>query len=72
MLAKLDMWHRTKLGLVVFALIELAVSYGLASWAIDSGSLWLYAAALIFIVGVLQNFVRLIGKFVHGSSTRQA
>lgn len=65
-------WHGTKLGLFVFAVIELAIAYGFASLAIDRGNLWFYILTLIFVVGTLQNLVKLIWKFVHGSQTRQA
>jgi hypothetical protein len=59
----LHKWHQTKLGLFVFGLIELAIAYGFASLAIDSGSLWWYLLTLIFFVGFLQNLFRLIGSF---------
>ncbi|HET9174572.1 MAG TPA: hypothetical protein VFN56_04850 [Candidatus Saccharimonadales bacterium] len=70
MVAKLDTWHHTKAGVCTFACIELAIAYGFASWAIDNGSLWLYAATLIFFVGALQNVVRLMGALVHGRNSR--
>jgi hypothetical protein len=63
MLNKLDKWHKTKLGLLVFAIVELAITYGFASLSIDRGNLWWYLLTLIFLVGFLQNFVRLIGSF---------
>jgi len=62
----LHKWHQTKLGLFVFCVIELAIAYGFASLAIDSGSLWWYLLTLIFLVGALQNLFKLIGKFFHG------
>jgi hypothetical protein len=66
MIQKLDIWHKTKLGLLVFGLVELAITYGFISLAIDRGNLWWYILALVFLVGALQNFVKLIGTFVHG------
>jgi hypothetical protein len=63
MLNKLDKWHKTKLGLLVFAIVEVAITYGFASLSIDRGNLWWYLLTLIFLVGFLQNFVRLIGSF---------
>jgi hypothetical protein len=66
MLKQLDKWHKTKLGLLVFALIELAITYGFASLAIDRGNLWWYLLALIFLVGTLQNAGKLIWKLTHG------
>lgn len=63
---QLAKWHDTKLGLLVFAVVELAVAYGFASLAIDRGNLWWYLLTLVFTIGSLQNIVRLFGKFVHG------
>ncbi len=59
-------WHQTKLGLLVFGLIELAITYGFASLAIDRGNLLYYVLTLIFLVGALQNLFKLIGKLIHG------
>jgi hypothetical protein len=64
MLDKLDKFHKTRTGYAVFALIELALAYVFISWAIDSGSLLDYLLALVFTVGFLQNFIKLIGTFV--------
>lgn len=69
---KLAQWHNKKLGLLVFAVIELAIAYGFASWAIDSGNLWLYLLAIVFLIGFFQNLVKLIWKIVHGNKTSAA
>jgi hypothetical protein len=61
---KLHKWHRTKVGLLIFGLIELSVAYGFASLAIDRGGLWWYLLTLILLVGALQNLFKLIGKFL--------
>ncbi len=66
MIDKLDKWHKTKPGFLVFALVELTVAYGFASLAIDRGNLWYYRLTLIFLVGALSNFTKLIGTFWHG------
>jgi hypothetical protein len=66
MIKTLHKWHQTKLGLLVFGLIELAIAYGFASLAIDRGNLLYYLLTLIFLVGALQNIFKLIGKFFHG------
>ena len=58
----LRIWHMTKLGLFVFAVVELAIAYGLGSLAIDRGSLIWYILAFIFIVGFFQNLVKLMVK----------
>lgn len=64
MIQKLDKWHKTKLGLLIFGLVELGAAYGFASLAIDRGNFLYYLLALIFLVGTLQNISRLIGSFV--------
>lgn len=66
MIDQLNKWHQTKLGLLVFGLAELAITYGFATLAIDRGNLWWYLLALIFLIGSLQNFTKLIGIFIHG------
>ena len=58
-LKALDKWQRTRVGYLVFGLVELAMAYGFASWAIDTGSLWQYALAVILLIGGLQNLVRI-------------
>lgn len=65
MISKLNRWHKTKTGLLVFCLSELLIAYGFASLAIDRGDLWWYLLTLIFLVGSLQNFFKLIGKMFH-------
>jgi len=61
---RLDHWHHTKLGLLIFGIAELAAAYGFASLAIDRGNLWYYLLAIIFLFGALQNLFKLIGKFL--------
>lgn len=69
---QLKYWHQTKLGLLVFAVIELAIAYAFASLSIGSGDLLFYALAIIFFVGFAQNLVKLVWKVVHGNQTREA
>ncbi len=66
MIDKLDKWHKTKLGLLIFALVELALAYGFVSLAIDRGNILWYLLSLIFLVGALQNVFKVIGAFAHG------
>jgi hypothetical protein len=61
---RLDRWHQTKAGLIVFGLIELGVAYVFASWAIDSGRLLAYFLAIVLLIGGLQNLIKLIVKVV--------
>lgn len=66
MLKQLDKWHKTRLGLLVFGLVELGIAYGFASLSIDRGSLIWYLLTLIFLVGALQNYLKLVGTLTHG------
>ena len=66
MLQQLDRFHKRKLGLLIFGLVELVFAYGFMSLAIDRGNFWWYILTLIFLIGALQNFVHLIGSFVRG------
>lgn len=59
MLKQLDAWHKTKLGYLTFAVLELAICYGFASLAIDTGNLFYYLLALLFLFGFLQNSFKL-------------
>jgi len=42
----------------VIALVFLSISYGFASWAINSGSLWQYALCIVFLVWAVKEFKR--------------
>jgi hypothetical protein len=57
-LQAIDKFHKTRLGYVVFGLVELGLAFLCANGAMDNGSLWLWALAIIFLFGCLQNFVR--------------
>ncbi len=59
LLYKLDAWHKTKQGYVVFGLAELLLFVAFASLAIDRGTWVWYVLTLIFLIGAGQNFVRL-------------
>ncbi len=69
---KLENWHKTNSGLLVFGLIELGLAYMFVSLAIDSGSLWDYLLTLIFVIGFLRNLFSLIGKLFNGSTTHKS
>jgi hypothetical protein len=65
MIKQLDKWHKTKPGLFVFAVVELAIAYGFLSLSIDRGNFLWYLLTLIFLVGFLQNFTKLIKSYLH-------
>lgn len=64
MLDKLDNWHKTKLGLLVFAVVELLIAYIFVSLSISYGNLWWYLFATIFAIGSVQNLFKLIGSLI--------
>lgn len=64
--ASLDKWHKTRAGYVTFGTVELALSYALASRAIDTGSWWQYSFGLIFLVGAIQDYLKAIWFKGHG------
>jgi hypothetical protein len=59
-LQAIDKFHKTRLGYTVFGLVELALAFAAANWAIDNGSLWLWILTVIFLFGGLQNLGRLL------------
>jgi len=65
-------WHQTKTGLLVFGVVELGLAYIFASLAISQGNLWFYLLTIIFLVGTIQNIIRLIGKFLHAIKPKKA
>lgn len=67
-LQKLDEFHKTRTGFLVFGLVELALAYLFVSLAINSGSLWEWVLAIIFLFGGLQNLMKIFGaRKSHGS-----
>jgi hypothetical protein len=64
MLDRLKKWHQTKPGLLLFAIVELALAYGFGSLAIDRGDIWWYLLTLLSLVGTLQNLVKLISSVI--------
>ncbi len=56
----IDKFHKTRPGHLVFGLVELGLFTILVNLAIPSGDWWEWLLALIFLVGFLQNFVRMI------------
>lgn len=62
MIKELESWHTTRLGFLVFGIIELALAYGFASLAINYASFWQYALAVILLIGGLRNLIRIFWK----------
>lgn len=57
MMQKLDQFHETRWGHLVFGLVELLMCYGFVDWALSTGALWWWAAALVLLVGGVHNLV---------------
>lgn len=53
-------FHKTRLGYLIFGLVELSLAYLLSLLALGSGDLWEWVLAFIFLFGFLQNFVRML------------
>jgi hypothetical protein len=60
---KLDQFHKTRTGYIVFGLIELAMCYGFVDWALDSGNLLWWVAAIILFVGAMQDLFQAARSF---------
>jgi hypothetical protein len=59
-----DAYCQTKLGLLILGLVELALAYGAASWAIDSGNLLVYLLTLVLLVASIHDFAKLLIRLV--------
>lgn len=59
-LQTIDKWHKTRLGHLVFGLVELGLAYLFASLAINSGSLWQWALTIILAAGFLRNLIQMM------------
>jgi hypothetical protein len=51
-------WEKSRAGLAAAALVQAALAYGAASWAINSGSLWLYVAVFLLFVGFVKTCLK--------------
>ncbi len=62
-------WEKTLMsnGWFTFglALVFMLIAYGFASLAINSGSLWQYALAIVFIVWALKEIARSVKVLIH-------
>jgi hypothetical protein len=59
-LQKLDAFHKTRLGYLVFGLVEVGMAYGFIDWALDSGTVWWWIAAAVLLLGAGENFFHAI------------
>lgn len=61
-LHRVDKFHKTTVGYLVFGLVELGLAYAFALWSIDNGNVWLYVITVVLIAGTVQNLVKLLGR----------
>ena len=59
-LGRLDKFHKTRSGHLVFGLVELLMAYGFASWAIDTGNLLWWLATVFLLFESLRNFAQVV------------
>lgn len=59
-------WKYTWHGRLVWALVDLVITYIFGSLAINSGSLWQWGVAILFLINGIYNLVRFIGRVIHG------
>lgn len=64
-------WKYTWYGRLTWTLVDLAIAYAFFSLAIDSGALWQWGIAILFLINGLYNLIRFIGRVIHGSSNKQ-
>jgi hypothetical protein len=66
MLRSIDKFHKKRLGYLVFGLVELVLSYLFVRLAFPSGDWWEWLLMLVFLVGALKNFVRMLARMKSG------
>jgi hypothetical protein len=61
---KLDQWHKTRTGLLVFGLIELGLAYGAFCLSVNLGNFLLYFITAGLFIGGVKNIIKsLIGVY---------
>jgi hypothetical protein len=68
MIKQLDKFHTTKLGLLIFALVEAALVVAFFGLSVDRGNFLWYLLTLVFLFGSFHNAFRLIGIVVKRKS----
>lgn len=56
----IDKFHKTRLGHLVFGLVELGLALAALNWALDNGNLWIWILAFILLFGFVQNFIHMM------------
>jgi len=66
MLGTLDKFHKTRVGHLVFGLVELAMAYGFIDWALDTGFWPWWVIAGFLLLGFGQNTIQSTWSFRKG------
>ena len=65
-------WKHTWSGRLAWLVLDLAIAYVFGSLAIDSGALWQWGIAVLFLIDGIYNLVRFIGKLRSGRKATKA
>lgn len=68
--SKIHEYRQSKTALVAVILVQVAVLYGLISWAIDSGSLQVYALAILLLAHIIFDVIQLVRLAISGFRPR--
>lgn len=68
LLKQLDQFHKTEPGLAVFALLELGLGLFSLIWAKNGGGLLAWLLCFVFLLGCIQNSVKLMEKYSRGGN----
>ena len=60
-------WKYTWYGRLTWALVDLVIAVIFGSLAINSGAMWQWGIAVLFLLNGIYNLIRFIGKVSHGS-----
>lgn len=55
-------------GRLTWAVLDLVIAYIFGSMAVNSGSLWQWGIAVLFLINGAYNIVRCIGRLQRGNS----
>jgi membrane protein YdbS with pleckstrin-like domain len=64
-------WKYTWYGRLAWALVDLVIAVIFGSLAIDSGTLWQWGIAVLFLLNGIYNLIRCIQKLRHGKSSSE-
>lgn len=65
---KIDKFHATQKGRIIFGVVELALSYAVVCRAIHTGSIWQYAVFTLLLIGGLNNLIKAFTRKNNGKN----